>query len=67
LNDDSNFATTVTNQIAAKLDITTYTSDKETFALKTELSSKADSSALANYLTTATAESTYAKKSEIPQ
>lgn len=67
LNDDANFATTVTNQIAAKLDITTYTSDKETFALKTELSSKADSSALANYLTTATAESTYAKKSEIPQ
>lgn len=67
LNDDSNFATTVTNQIAAKLDITTYTSDKETFALKTELSGKADSSALANYLTTATAESTYAKKSEIPQ
>lgn len=66
LNDDSNFATTVTNQIAAKLDITTYTSDKETFALKTELSGKADSSALANYLTTATAESTYAKKSEIP-
>lgn len=67
LNDDSNFATTVTNQIAAKLDITTYTSDKETFALKTELSGKADNSALANYLTTATAESTYAKKSEIPQ
>ena len=67
LNDDSNFATTVTNQIATKLDITTYTSDKETFALKTELSGKADSSALANYLTTATAESTYAKKSEIPQ
>lgn len=66
LNDDSNFATTVTNQIAAKLDITTYTSDKETFALKTELSSKADSSALANYLTTATAESTYAKKTDIP-
>lgn len=67
LNDDSNFATTVTNQIAAKLDITTYTSDKETFALKTELSGKADNSALANYLTTAAAESTYAKKSEIPQ
>ena len=67
LNDDSNFATTVTNQIATKLDITTYTNDKETFALKTELSGKADSSALANYLTTATAESTYAKKSEIPQ
>lgn len=67
LNDDSNFATTVTNQIATKLDITTYTNDKETFALKTELSSKADSSALANYLTTAAAESTYAKKSEIPQ
>ena len=67
LNDDSNFATTVTNQIAAKLDITTYTSDKETFALKTELSGKADSSALANYLTTAIAESTYAKKSDIPQ
>lgn len=67
LNDDSNFATTVTNQIAAKLDITTYTSDKETFALKTELSGKADSSALANYLTIATAESTYAKKTDIPQ
>lgn len=67
LNDDSNFATTVTNQIATKLDITTYTNDKETFALKTELSGKADSSVLANYLTTATAESTYAKKSEIPQ
>lgn len=66
LNDDSNFATTVTNQIAAKLDITTYTSDKETFALKTELSGKADSSALANYLTIATAESTYAKKADIP-
>lgn len=57
----------VNTQTAAKLDITTYTSDKETFALKTELSGKADSSALANYLTTATAESTYAKKSEIPQ
>lgn len=37
LNDDSNFATTVTNQIAAKLDASTYTADKATFALKTDI------------------------------
>lgn len=37
----------------------------DTYATKTELSSKADSSALANYVLTSAAESTYAKKTDI--
>ena len=36
-----------------------------TYATKTELSTKADSSSLNNYVLTATAESTYAKKSDV--
>lgn len=41
--------------------------DISNLATKEELASKANTSDLSNYLTTATAESTYAKKSEIPQ
>jgi len=40
LGDDPNFATTVSNQIGTKLNTSTYTADKATFATKTELSSK---------------------------
>ena len=46
-----------TTQLGSKLDTSTYNADKATFALKTELSS---------YLTTSAAESTYAKKTDIP-
>ena len=37
LNNDANFATTITNQLSNKVDTSTYTSDKSTFALKSEL------------------------------
>lgn len=37
LDNDANFAATVTNQIATKLDASTYTADKATFALKTDI------------------------------
>lgn len=37
LGDDPNFATTIATQIGQKLDITTYTSDKANFALKSEI------------------------------
>lgn len=56
-----------TSQLDAKLDTETYNSDKATFATKEELSSKANTSDLSNYLQTSVAESTYAKKSEIPE
>lgn len=42
LGDDANFATTVTNQLANKLDTSTYNTDKATFATKTELNGKAN-------------------------
>lgn len=57
----------ITSQLDAKLDTETYNSDKATFATKEELSSKANTSDLSNYLQTSVAESTYAKKSEIPE
>ena len=65
----------VDSKLSAKVDLSTYTSDKSTFALKSELTDlatkeelalKANTSYLSNYLTTANAETTYAKKSEIP-
>nr|UVX78851.1 MAG: hypothetical protein [Bacteriophage sp.] len=65
----------VDSKLSAKVDLSTYTSDKSTFALKSELTDlatkeelelKANTSDLSNYLTTANAETTYAKKSEIP-
>lgn len=57
----------ITSQLDAKLDTETYNSDKATFATKEELSSKANTSDLSNYLQTSVAESTYVKKSEIPE
>lgn len=42
LGDDANFATTVTNKLANKLDTSTYNTDKATFATKTELNGKAN-------------------------
>lgn len=70
-----------TTQLAAKLDVETYNSEKATFALKTEipdtstlatkseltdgLAGKANTSDLANYLTNTDAQSTYATKSEL--
>lgn len=57
----------ITSQLDAKLDTETYNQDKATFATKEELSSKANTSDLSNYLQTSVAESTYAKKSEIPE
>lgn len=56
-----------TSQLDSKLDIETYNSDKATFATKAELADKANTSDLSNYLQTSVAESTYAKKSEIPE
>ena len=56
-----------TSQLDSKLDIETYNSDKATFATKEELAGKANTSDLSNYLQTSVAESTYAKKSEIPE
>lgn len=54
-----------TTQLSTKLDASTYNVDKDTFATKSELSSKADASDLGCYITTETANSTYATKSEI--
>ena len=59
------YATTA--QLANKVDTSTYTEDKATFATKEELADKANTSDLSNYLHTSVAESTYAKKSEIPE
>lgn len=56
-----------TSQLDSKLDTETYNSDKSTFATKEELADKANTSDLSNYLQTSVAESTYAKKSEIPE
>lgn len=56
----------ITDKLAEKLDVSTYNSEKATFATKEELAGKANTSDLSNYLTTTNAESTYAKKSEIP-
>lgn len=56
-----------TTQLDSKLDTETYNSDKATFATKEELADKANTSDLSNYLQTSVAESTYAKKSEIPE
>ena len=59
------YATTA--QLANKVDTSTYTEDKATFATKAELADKANTSDLSNYVTTVNAEATYAKKSEIPE
>lgn len=56
-----------TSQLDGKLSVETYNSDKATFATKEELADKANTSDLSNYLQTSVAESTYAKKSEIPE
>ena len=62
---EKGYATTA--QLANKVDTSTYTEDKATFATKAELAGKANTSDLSNYLQTSVAESTYAKKSEIPE
>ena len=56
-----------TSQLDGKLSVETYNSEKATFATKEELAGKANTSDLSNYLQTSVAESTYAKKSEIPE
>ena len=56
----------ITDKLAEKLDVSTYNSEKATFATKEELADKANTSDLSNYLTTTDAQSNYAKKSEIP-
>ena len=48
LGDDPNFATTVANQIGTKLNTSTYTADKATFATKTELSNKVTGTGITN-------------------
>ena len=48
LGDDPNFVTTVSNQIGTKLNTSTYTADKATFATKTELSSKVTGTGITN-------------------
>lgn len=55
-----------TTELNSKLDTETYNQDKTTFATKEELSEKANTSDLSNYVTTVNAESIYAKKDEIP-
>ena len=56
-----------TTQLEAKLDITTYNNDKATFALKSEIPTDyVTDDEIAGYVTTETAEATYAKKTEIP-
>ena len=48
LGDDPNFATTVSNQIGTKLNTSTYTADKATFATKTELNNKVTGTGITN-------------------
>lgn len=57
----------ITDKLAEKLDVSTYNSEKATFATKEELAGKANSSDLSNYLTTSVAESTYAKESSLEE
>lgn len=42
LGNDANFSTTITTQLGNKVDSSIYNADKETFALKTDLTSKMD-------------------------
>lgn len=58
LGDDPNFATTVSTKLGKKLDISTYTSDKATFALKSEIPN------VSNFLTISNAQSTYLTKTD---
>lgn len=58
LGDDPNFATTVSTKLGKKLDITTYTSDKATFALKSEIPN------VSNFLTISNAQNTYLTKTD---
>lgn len=58
LGDDPNFATTVSTKLGKKLDISTYTSDKATFALKSDIPN------VSNFLTISNAQSTYLTKTD---
>lgn len=70
LNNDPDFATTITNELSNKVDVSTYNSDKANFATKDELSTKLDTSTYesekTNFLTKTEAEENYATKDEIP-
>lgn len=57
------YATTA--QLANKVDVSTYTEDKATFATKAELNLKANTSDLSNYLQTSVADEKYATKTEL--
>ena len=70
LNNDPDFATTITNELSNKVDVSTYNSDKANFATKDELSTKLDTSTYesekTNFLTKTEAGENYATKDEIP-
>lgn len=63
LSDLNDFATTA--QLNNKVDVSTYTEDKATFATKAELNLKANTSDLSNYLQTSVADEKYATKTEL--
>ena len=66
LGNDPNFATTITTLIGQKLSITTYETDKATFALKSEIPTDyVSTSDITNYLLITDAESTYAKITDL--
>lgn len=56
LGNDPNFATTISTELGKKLDTSTYTTDKATFALKSELPD------MSQYTTTTSLQSTYVTK-----
>lgn len=66
LGDDPNFATTISTQIGQKVDTATYTADKATFALKTELPDVSDMLTKTEAAKDYQAKGDYALKSEIP-
>lgn len=66
LGNDPNFATTISTELGKKLDTSTYTTDKATFALKSELPDMSQytttTSLQSTYVTKTTADSTYQPK-----
>lgn len=66
LGDDPNFATTISTQIGQKVDTATYTADKATFALKTELPDVSDMLTKTEAAEDYQAKGDYALKSEVP-
>lgn len=66
LGDDPNFATTISTQIGQKVDTATYTADKATFALKTEIPDVSDMLTKTEAAEDYQAKGDYALKSEIP-